>query len=217
MKPILAISLLLCAHASAEDTLPKFMGREVTVTESPTDPDGLFPTGPASVCIEGPPQRQCYTAPKEFGRSPEVELVEVEKRKPALLFSAASVGGSGFDVHFALLRPGTGKVLDNLLILDGPVSNQSQHEFWTDSGISPAPIFVTADFVWGPDEAHYGTHRFIISAYVFRQSELSGDFGYWLQDRYMTARQYDPDVNDDVLFSEKLEVLSRLARIPRNR
>jgi len=41
---------------------PKFTGREVTITapqHDPDDPDGFFPLAPASVCIEGPPQRQC--------------------------------------------------------------------------------------------------------------------------------------------------------------
>jgi hypothetical protein len=84
---VFAFSLLLAVGASAQpgpsgQKLSKFMGREVTVTS-------LFPTGPASVCIEGPPQRPCYTAPKDFGGSPTVELIQVATDKPALLFSAA--------------------------------------------------------------------------------------------------------------------------------
>src|SRR5437870_4291438 len=87
--------------------LPKFMGREVTIiVPEKLDADGFFPNGPASVCVDGPPQRQCYTAPKEFGNSPTVAVVQVEKDMSALLFSAASGGVSGWQIHLALLRPG---------------------------------------------------------------------------------------------------------------
>src|SRR5206468_2577219 len=105
------------------------------------------------------PERQCYTAPKEFGRNPTVAVVEVKKGKPALFFSAASGGVSGFTIHLALLRPG-GKELENLLGSDVSVSAQSQTAFWTDASISDAPFLVTADYIWGPDESHSGPHRF---------------------------------------------------------
>src|SRR5947208_2312250 len=90
----------LGAQAASVQALPKFMGREITVVEPETDADGVSPKGPASVCIKGPPRRQCYTAPKEFGRFPTVELVRFGKDQPALLFSAATGGVSGFMVHF---------------------------------------------------------------------------------------------------------------------
>ena len=96
------------AQSAPRQGLPKFLGREVTITEPELDADGFFPKGPASICIEGPPQRLCYTAPQDFGRDPDVTLVQIEKTMPALLFSAASGGVSGFGVHFALLRPGAG-------------------------------------------------------------------------------------------------------------
>ena len=192
--------------------LPKFMGREVTVTEPELDPDGFFPKGPASVCIEGPPQRQCYTAPKEFGIDPKVVLVQVEKGMPALFFSVANGGTSGFGIRFALLRPGTGKSLENLFFSDILVSNQSEHDFWNDSTISDAPIFLTADFVWGPDESHYSEHRYIISAYVWTSNSIVGDLSYYLEDQYMTVRRYDYE-KADILTSEKQEILARLTRV----
>lgn len=189
--------------------LPKFMGREVTITEPETDADGFFPKGPASICIE----EQCYTAPREFGRFPAVELVQVEKDMPALLFSAATGGVSGWRIHFALLRPGRGKNLDDLFLSETSVSNQSQHAFWNDSAISDAPIFVTADYIFGPDEGHYGEHRYIISAYVRKPSSNVDDLYYYLVDRYMTARRYDLDAKADILSSEKQEILARLGRV----
>lgn len=189
--------------------LPKFMGREVTVVEPKLDADGFFPMGPASVCVEFVPQRQCYTAPKDFGRNPQVAVVQLEKGVPALFFQAAGGGVSGFPIHFALLRPGERKDLEDSL--DVSVSNQSQHAFWDDPAISQAAIFSTADFVWGPEESHYVAHRYIISTYVFGLSREIDR--YYLQDRYMTVHKYDLDANADILAAEKQEILTRLRRI----
>ena len=221
-KVIIPIVLLLLgskdvgAQAARSQAALKFMGRQVTVVEREReDPDGFFPKGPASICVEGPPQRQCYTAPKAFGRNPTVAVVQLEKGVSALLFSAASGGVSGWRIHFALLRPGGAKDLEDLFLSDTTVSNQSQHEFWSDSTISDAPIFVTADFEWGPNEAHYGEHRYMISAYV-RQPSLD-DLYYYLEDRYMTVRKYDLDSTADILASEKQETLARLRRVKTER
>lgn len=189
----------------------KFMGREVTILEP--EHDDFFPKGPASVCIEGPPQRQCYTAPQASGNRPTATVIQLEKDVPALLFSAASGGVSGWEIHFALLRPGTGKNLLDLFPSTMSISNQSQHAFWNDSGISDAPIFVTADYVWGRDESHYEPHRYIISAYVRRPSSMIDGLYYYLEDRYMTVHSYDLDANADILASEKPDILARLRRV----
>lgn len=203
--------LLIAARAAPQNAqLPQFMGRDLTITTPPLDADGNSPQGPASVCVGGPPARHCYTAPQEFGKDPKVDMVQIEKDKLALFFSAASGGVSGWNVHFALLRPGTGNDLDELL--DASVSNQNQYAFWDAPALSEAKIFVTADFVWGPAEGHYDPHRFIISAYVLKRT-LGGRMVYALEDRYMTARKYSQDANDDILGAEKPEILSRLAHV----
>jgi len=146
-----------------------------------------------------------------------VDVIQLDKETPALFFSAASGGVSGFGIHFALLRPGNGKDLENLFLSDTSVSNQSQHAFWTDPTVSDAPIFVTADFVWGPDESHYSPHRYITSAYVRRTSSIVDGLYYCLEDRYMTARTYDLDSNADILAAEKPEILARLKRVKAER
>src|SRR5215469_9312562 len=66
---------------SAETRLTsvKFEGRAVTVTIPKTDKGGFFPEGPSTVCIEGP--HQCYTAPRDYGIDPRVEIVELTKGK----------------------------------------------------------------------------------------------------------------------------------------
>jgi hypothetical protein len=192
------------------------MGREVTITtpqHDPDDPDGYFPTAPASVCIEGPPQRQCYTAPEAFGNDPKAAVVELGKNEYALLFSAASGGVSGWGINFALLCPGKGTNLDDLFLSGISVSNQNQHAFWNDPEISGSPIFLTADFVWGPDEGHYGDHRYIISAYARMPSSLHNGSYYRLADRYMTVRKYDLGANADILASEREEIITRVKRV----
>jgi hypothetical protein len=93
------------------------------------------------------------------------------------------------------------------------LANQSQHAFWTDLSISDSKLFVTADYVWGPDDSHYGEHRYIISAYVRRSSSILDNRSYYLDDRYMTASKYNLDTNADVLGSEKPEIIARLRRV----
>ena len=108
---------------------------------------------------------------------------------------------------------GPGKDLQNLFLLDMSLANQSQHAFWTDLSISDSKLFVTADYVWGPDDSHYGEHRYIISAYVRRSSSILDNRSYYLDDRYMTASKYNLDTNADVLGSEKPEIIARLRRV----
>lgn len=209
-KLIVPVAFLFVGLGAGAQTL--FEGRKVTVIQPETDPDGFFPKGPASVCIEAPPQRQCYTAPQGFGIDPVARVVQVTKDMSALFFSVASGGVSGRQIQFALLQPGKGKDLGDLFASDVSVSNQNQHVFWNAPAISDAQIFVTAEYVWGPDEAHYDAHRFIISAYVLKNSSMLGDTRYFLEDRFMTARKYDQE-NDDILAAEKTEILTRLGRL----
>lgn len=153
-------------------------------------------------------------SPPAFWYSPTVAVVQLEKNASALLFSVDSwAGGSGSQIHFALLRPGRGKDLQDLFLSDMSVSNQSEYAFWNDFSISDAQIFVMANYVWGPDEAHYDNHRYIISAYVRKPSSILDDLYYYLEDRYMTVHKYDLDANADILGSEKQEILARLRRV----
>jgi len=70
-------------------------------------------------------------------------------------------GISGSLVHFALLRPITEKDLRNEFFSDVQASSQSKHGFLKEPSISDAPMFVTADYVYGPDESHYSPHRIL--------------------------------------------------------
>ena len=180
------------------------MGRDVTVVDGRDSDDEFFPKGPSSVCFEGPPQQQCY-ATREPTRNADVSLVQVKKDLPAVLFSSDIGGVSGWTVTICLLRPVEGKELQDLFS-SIKVSNQNQHAFWNEPSISEAQIFLTADYVWGPDEGHDGEHRYIVSAYALNSREER----YFLDDRYMTIRKYDLDANVDILAAEKPEILERL-------
>jgi hypothetical protein len=94
-KLIIFMVLLSSAQMGINaQAIPKFTGRKITITTPKTDADGFFPEGPASVCIEAPPLRQCYTAPEDFGGGPSVTVVNIKKDLSALFFSAASGGVS---------------------------------------------------------------------------------------------------------------------------
>jgi hypothetical protein len=214
MKVIIAAAWLFWGSTEiwAQSVLPKFMGHAIATAKSKFDADG-FATDPASVCVEFVPKRQCYTAPNDYRNHPTATVVQVQKDTPALFFSAESYGVSGWQIHFALLRPGAGSDLEDIFRSDTSVSNQSQHEFWTDSSISDAQIFVTAEYVWGHDECHTCIHRYLISAYVLKPSSYADALFYYLEDRYMTIRKYNLDTKANVLASERQEILARLKRI----
>ena len=218
-KLIVAAFLLLYGSGqlrgqSQPQRLPEYLGRKITILEAKLDENGFPPndSAPSMICLEGPPRRQCYSAPKDFVKEAAVEVVPFSKNTPALLFSAASWGVSGWRIAFALLRPGNHTNLDNFLD-DATVSNQSQHAFWSNAAISVSPIFVTADHVAGPDESHYGSHRFIVSAYVQKSTPVLDERYYYLQDRYMTVTKYDLEEGVNVLAAEKREIYARLGRL----
>jgi hypothetical protein len=146
-------------------------------------------------------------------------VVELRRGESALFFEAAGGGVSGFALHFALLRfcdrdrfPGCSvDELKDFLPHELEVSNQGQHAWWELSEISDSKVFLTADFVWGPREAHYTNHRYIISVYVRRPDDFDG-LSYYLVDQFMTVRPYNGEL-DDVLGAEKQEILARLTRV----
>lgn len=212
---------MVVGAVQAQQISPKgpadFLGRKVTIQEAKLDADGFFPLGPSSICLEGPPKRQCYTPPKEYGRYPSFKIIEYAKNKTAILFSVATGGVSGWAVKLALLEPGERDDLEDLLpyVI---VSNQSEYKFLNEPSISSALIFVTADATWGPSEAHYGPHRFIVSSYILEGTwprPIDQD-GYALEDRYMTLgkyENYEPDKKTTVLDAEKSQILTRLGRV----
>ena len=209
----LAMVVMIAGSVWAQGPV-KFMGRVVTVTKPKLDDSGMFPEGPATVCVEGPPRRQCYTAPKDFGRDPDASIVQIEKSTPAIFFIVAADGVSGFPVHFALLHPGEDGTLEDLFGSELYLSERGQHSWWSEPSISAAKMFVTADYVWASGECHGCDHRWIISTYLRKAAPGPlgvGEGMYDLEDRYMTVRRYEE--NDRILGTEKPEILARLKRV----
>jgi hypothetical protein len=208
MQSIKLLGVFAMAAIAGAQTVHQYMGREVVVYPPPGEDDGsgASPPAPAKVCVEGPPQEQCYSTPKGFGWNPGVEVVQFAQDKSALFFGAWTGGVSGRGAHYALLVPGAGKTLENILSGDVSLSNQSRTAFWNEPDASDAKIFVTADYLWGPGESHYEEHRYEISVYVL--------YGFYaLVDRYVTSRWYDLDANNDVLGSERAEIVARLKKV----
>jgi hypothetical protein len=202
--PFLAVAL------SAQVPL-QFQGRNVVLTEGATDASGTL--APASVCVEWEEQAQCYRTPQGYGRSPDATVVPISKDQKALLFSVATSGASDYGIHFALLTKGSGRELQDLFFSTIEASNQSAHALWTEPSLSDSQIFILADYVWGPGESTHEPHRYLISAYVRKLTAAFDTPHYYLQDRYMTARKYDPQKKQDILATERPEILARLARI----
>ncbi|HEV2202182.1 MAG TPA: hypothetical protein VGR73_20370 [Bryobacteraceae bacterium] len=227
MRPVFSLWLIALAasglygQSGQEKPVTEFMGRKVTLTEPALAADGLSSQGPATVCLEAPPRRQCFTPPQDFGRFPSLTVVELKKGMSALFFSAASGGVSGFAIRYAILQPGAGKDLEDLLWSGSDsgvtLSDQSEDALWKEPSISEAPIFLTAERFWGPEEPHFGDFRFMVSTYLLRFRPDSESFHYDLEDQYLTARRY-PTVfvgteRPSLLDSEKPEILARLKRV----
>ncbi len=173
--------------------------------------DGFDAKGEASICLEAPPLRQCYTAPAGHGRSPAASVIQVDSTTAAILFTVASGGVSSVNIAIALLVPGKGASLEDLFLGQVSLSNQSDLAFWSERSISDALIFVTAEYVLGRSESHYGDHRYMISAYLFMPSSDFIPADYYRQDRYLTTRAYPSEFK--VLDGERAEILARLGRL----
>ena len=200
-----------------------YSGRLVEVVDPGTNPGSLFPKAEAKVCVTGQQAKNCYTAPKGFGREPKLSVIDLSKGEQAMFFEVASGGVSGWSVHFALLKfcdqeqsPGcTLNELGNYLPDDVSVSAQSRHAWWEVSEFSDSKIFLTADWVWSPGGTKNSAHRYNVSVFALRSHD-ENEARYYLVDRFMTARSYLLNQRGDladVLGEEKQEILSRLKMV----
>ena len=209
---VLAQSLLLAL--SAQQLL--FNGQPVTIKGATNDDASMAKTHgpPASLCIGKASSKICYEAPKEYWVAPKAEIVQIDKNTPAILFTAESYGVAGWQVHLALLHHEPGQGLTDLFFGHVARPNQGQHRFFSDPEISPVPIFLTASYIWGMDEARFSKHRYMISVYVWKYSQYSLNHRYTLADSYMTQNFYeDPGSGIDILAAEAPEWKSRLRRV----
>jgi hypothetical protein len=182
------------------------------------DLDGL-PIGAARLCLNAQPTH-CYLLPNgqkdagsgiefKFGLEPKAERISVQGGGSLILFSATfSGGGSGSLDELALLRYERDGTLRNLLPVV-KLTEQGEHAIWQLPSISPMPVLVTADYVWGKGETHFAQHLFEISAYLYDLASQS----YAGKIRYRTSHRY-PSLDEvdqvNVLTPERAEILRQL-------
>ena len=191
-----------------------FMGHSVQITTPPVDYIGSA-LEPATICLTSPQGQLCFKPPAgtnlpSFGLRPEARAVRLRPGYEGLLFTAKSSGGGSGSLHLlALLEPGAGSNLENLLPPGLSVTEQGEYRFWDEPSISDTALLVVADYVWGDGETHFSAHYFRISSYVFNSESRH----YELRDEYITGKKYPSlDEVDSItaLEQEKPEVLGRL-------
>jgi hypothetical protein len=102
-----------------------------------------------------------------------------------VLFNANCGGGSGSADRYVLLRFEPDLHFKNLLP-EIVVTNQADVAAWDLPTVSPMPVFLTADYLWGAMEAHYSSHFFEVRMYVY---DPAAD-RYKLRHKYQTAHKY---------------------------
>lgn len=208
---------LLLITLSAQQLI--FNGQPITLSGATNEEvsTGEAKQTPASICIGKAPRQACYIAPKEYWIAPKAEIIQIDKSTNAILFTAESYGAPGWAIHIALLIQESENKLVDLFFGHVDRPNQGQHRFFSDTKISPAPIFLTASYIWSIDEGRTSPHRYMISSYLWRYSENSLDHRYVLSDSYMTTRAYSSvDEGFDILTAEAPEWKSRLHRVLAN-
>jgi hypothetical protein len=203
-------------HALAYATFPRF-----EVAEGKLDENG-FPTSGAKLCLAGE-KSICYQMPShmplgsrqvtyDFGLEPRAKILPLTDGGSWALFSAMfSGGGSGTLTRLAILRYQSGEgnsgVLVNLLPYIS-VTNVSEHVMWSIPSVSPYPVLVKADFIWGSGETHFAPHYYTIEAWRF---DTATDH-YKKAFSYRTSKKYEGGDSRPiaVLGPERAEIVRRL-------
>ncbi len=204
-------------HSRSDTTFPRF-----TVARGQLDENG-FPTSGAKLCLEGK-KSVCYQMPShtaagssqltyDFGLEPHAKILPLTNGGSWAFFSAMfSAGGSGTLTRLAILRYQSGEgrsgVLTNLLPYIG-ATNVSEHAVWKLRSISPYPILVDADFVWGRNEIHFGRHYYTVEGWRFEPATDR----YKKAFSYRTTKKYSGGDSEaiSVLGPERAEILRRLS------
>ena len=66
------------------------------------------------------------------------------------------------------------------------VTNQADVAAWNLPTVSPMPVFLTADYLWGAMEGHYSSHFFEVRIYVYDPAMER----YKLRHKYYTKHRY---------------------------
>jgi hypothetical protein len=196
-----------------------FLGMPVTVSVPARTEDETFSADASTLCVGEEQKKQCYTQPDGAGLSPKVSIVALDHKTPVLLFTAVAGSMTSQRTNVALLQLDPEGRLRQLLP-DVGHSEQGQFELWSEPSLSPALLFVKADYVWGPDEPRGERHRYRISTYeAWNFNEDTYPKNYHLMDEYMTVRSYSFDLDEpvSVLTAERSEIIARLTRVMASR
>ncbi|KWZ31438.1 hypothetical protein [Burkholderia anthina] len=209
----IAVVGIASVHAApGEPAFPRF-----TQTEGKLDADGLPVSGvklcalpDRAPCFEMPPAPLPHSSKEwyQFGLNPRSERLPIASGGSWVFFSGMfSGGGSGMLERVAVLRVGANGKIENLM----PTVTQTEmadRAMWSLPQVSPYPLFVRADYVWGKDENHFGQHFFEVDAWMFDPAANQ----YVKRFSYRTSKRYDRGEGaDHVLTAERPEILRRLA------
>jgi hypothetical protein len=144
-----------------------------------------------------------------YGLRAKSQRIKLDAGGSVVLFNANCGGGSGSDDRYVLLRSEPDGRFKNLLP-EIIVTNQADVAMWDLSTVSPMPVFVTADSLWGAMEGHYSQHFFEVRMYVY---DAVAD-RYKLRHKYQTAHKY-PSIDNweqapEVLEKERSRVIEML-------
>ncbi|KAG8150103.1 hypothetical protein [Burkholderia catarinensis] len=197
--------------ASGESAFPRFMQ-----AEGKHDADGL-PLSGVKLCVL-PDHAPCFEMPPaplpdsskalyQFGLNPRSERLPIASGGSWVFFSGMfSGGGSGMLERVAVLRYGANGKIENLMP-KVTATEMADRAMWKVPEVSPYPLFVRADYVWGKGESHFEAHFFDVDAWVFDPATSQ----YEKRFSYRTTRRYDRgEGSDHVLSAERGEILRRL-------
>jgi hypothetical protein len=190
-----------------------------TQAQGGLDGDG-FPVSGAKLCLLQQ-KDVCFRMPAhtlespasvtyDFGLDPRSERLTLRNGGSWVFFSATfSAGGSGTLERIAVLRYERDGSIKNLMPYVA-VTDVSQRAMWNLPDVSPFPVFVDADFIWGKDEPHFGDHFYRVEAWRYDPAQNQ----YVKAIEYKTAQRYDGGDAGPVrvLPKERDELLRRLAR-----
>ncbi|OXI80873.1 hypothetical protein CFB50_20795 [Burkholderia sp. AU33423] len=199
--------------ASTELAFPRF-----TQAQGRADNDGL-PLSGVKLCVL-PDHAPCFEMPPaplpdgstqvqyQFGLDPRSERLPIASGGSWVFFSGMfSGGGSGMLERVAVLRYGANGKIENVMP-KVTQTEQADRAMWKVPEVSPYPVFVRADYVWGKGESHFEAHLFDVDAWVFDPAISQ----YRKRFSYQTTRRYDRGEGaDHVLTAERAEILRRLA------
>jgi hypothetical protein len=212
---ISSMAIVGIAHVQAapsETAFPRF-----TQMDGKLDSDGL-PLSGVKLCVL-PDRAPCFEMPPaplphsskalyQFGLNPRSERLPIASGGSWVFFSGMfSGGGSGMLERVAVLRVGANGKIENLM----PTVTETEmadRAMWNVPQVSPYPLFVRADYVWGKGEDHFGQHFFDVDAWAFDPAANQ----YAKRFSYRTSKRYDRgEGGDHVLSAERAEILRRLA------